>query len=92
MFAGGCTLEAVEAVCNTREDLGVDVLDGVTSLVDNSLLVQRVSDDAEPRFTMLETFREYGRERLLESGEADATERAHAAYMLVLAEEETARA
>ena len=89
MFSGGCTLEAVEAVCNTREDLGIDVLNGVTSLVDNSLLVQRASDDPEPRFTMLETFREYGRERLLDSGEAFATQRAHAAYLLVLAEEES---
>ncbi len=89
VFAGGCTLEAVEAVCNTTEDLGVPVLEGVTSLVENSLLVQRLTDDAEPRFSMLETFREYGRDRLIESGEADATERAHAAYMLVLAEEET---
>ena len=89
VFAGGCTLEAVEAVCDTAEDLGVPVLEGVTSLVENSLLVQRLADDAEPRFSMLETFREYGRNRLVESGEADATERAHAAYMLVIAEEET---
>jgi predicted ATPase/serine/threonine protein kinase len=89
VFAGGCTLEAVEAVCNTSEDLGVSVLDGVASLVDNSLLVQQAHDDAEPRFTLLETFREYGREQLLDSGEAAATQRAHAAYMLVLAEEET---
>ena len=89
VFAGGCTLEAAEAVCNAGEDLGVDVLNGVASLVDNSLLAQRVSEDGEPRFVMLETFREYGRERLLEHGEAAATERAHAAYMLVVAEEET---
>jgi predicted ATPase/predicted Ser/Thr protein kinase len=89
VFAGGCTLEAVEAVCNTTEDLGVEVLEGVTSLVENSLLAQRLADDAEPRFIMLETFREYGRDQLIESGEADATGRAHAAYMLVLAEEET---
>ena len=61
VFAGGCTLEAVEAVCNTAEDLGVPVLEGVTSLVENSLLVQR-ADDGEPRFSMLETFREYGRD------------------------------
>jgi predicted ATPase/serine/threonine protein kinase len=87
VFAGGCTLEAAEAVCNTCEDLGVDVLDGITSLVDNSLLVQRMADDAEPRFVMLETFREYAREQLRESGEADGTQRAHAAYLLVLAEE-----
>ena len=88
VFAGGCTLEAAEAVCNTLEDLGVDVLDGVTSLVDNSLLVQRAAEDRELRFVMLETFREYGREQLLASGEADATARAHAAYMLIVAEEE----
>jgi predicted ATPase/serine/threonine protein kinase len=89
VFRGGCTLEAAEAVSNHAEDLGVDVLDGVGSLVDNSLLVQRVSDDREPRFVMLETFREYGRERLAWHGESAATHRAHAAYMLVLAEEET---
>ena len=64
VFAGGCTLEAAEAVCDTCEDLGVDVLDGIASLVDNSLLVQRVADDAAPRFVMLETFREYAREQL----------------------------
>ena len=89
VFAGGCTLEAAEAVCDATEDLGVAVLDGVSSLVDNSLLVQRGSDDSAPRFVLLETFREYGREQLLEHAEAALTERAHAAYMLVLAEEET---
>jgi len=87
VFVGGCTLEAVEAVCNTREDLGVDVLQGVASLVDNSLLAQRVSEEAAPRFFMLETFREYARDKLLHSGDADDAARAHAAYMLVLAEE-----
>jgi predicted ATPase len=87
VFVGGCTLEAVEAVCNTREDLGMDVLQGVSSLVDNSLLVQPVTDEATPRFFMLETFREYARDKLLQSGEADETARSHAAYMLVLAEE-----
>jgi tetratricopeptide (TPR) repeat protein len=50
--------------------------------------VQRASGDTS-RFTMLETFREYGRDLLRDSGEAAATARAHAAYMLVLAEEET---
>ena len=89
VFAGGCTLEGAEAVCNASEDLGVDVLDGVGALVDNSLLVQRASDDGEPRFLMLETFREYGRERLREHGDDSSTDRAHAAYMLVIAEEET---
>jgi predicted ATPase/serine/threonine protein kinase len=88
VFAGGCTLEAVEAVCNTSEDLGIDVLAGVTALVDNSLLAQRAPDEREPRFVMLETFREYAREQLAAHGEEQATARAHAAYMLVVAEEE----
>ena len=84
---GGCTLEAAEAVCNAQEDLGIDVLDGVTSLVDKSLLSQMGPGDAEPRFIMLETIREYGRERLEQSGEMESAGRAHAAYCLVLAEE-----
>ena len=87
VFVGGCTLDAVEAVCNTREDLGIDVLQGVATLVDYSLLVQSGSDEVTPRFSMLETFREYAREQLLHSGEADDTARALAAYALVLAEE-----
>jgi predicted ATPase/predicted Ser/Thr protein kinase len=88
VFTGGFTLEAAEAVCNASEDLELDPLDGVTSLVDNSLLGQQLSEDFEARFHMLETFREYGRERLLEADEVAATQRAHAAYFLVLAEEE----
>jgi predicted ATPase len=87
VFWGGSTLEAAEAVCNANEDLGVDLLDALTSLMDKSLLSQTASADAEPRFTMLETLREYGRERLEQSGELDSTRRAHAAYSLVLAEE-----
>jgi predicted ATPase/serine/threonine protein kinase len=88
VFVGGGTLEAVEAVCNATEDLGIDVLDGVAALVDNSLLVPRAADEDQSRFFMLETVREYARERLEESGEATATRRAHAAYVLVVAEEE----
>ncbi len=88
VFAGGCTLEAAEAVCNAPEDLA-DVLDGVGALVDSSLLGQRTGDGDEPRFEMLETFREFGREQMAAQGEAPLIERAHAAYMLVLAEEES---
>ncbi len=87
VFVGGCTFEAAEAVCNAEEDLGIDLLDGVSSLVDKSLLSQSGPVDAEPRFTMLETIREYGMERLAQSGELDSTRRAHAAYCVVLAEE-----
>ena len=87
VFGGGCTLEAVEAVCNTRSDLEVDVLEAVGSLLDKSLLQQVGEAEGEARFKMLETIREYGLECLSESGEEPATRRSHAAYCLVLAEE-----
>ncbi|HET6177058.1 MAG TPA: tetratricopeptide repeat protein [Candidatus Sulfotelmatobacter sp.] len=87
VFAGGCTLEAAEAVCNTSRDLGVDLLEELSCLVDKNL-VQRVDRaEAEPRFAMLGTIREYALECLAHSGEQSATRRAHVAYCLVLAEE-----
>jgi predicted ATPase len=87
VFVGGCTLEGVEAVCNTKQDLEVDVLDGMGSLVNNSLVRQIEQSAGEPRFALLDTVREYGLERLAASGEESAIKRAHAAYCLVLAEE-----
>ena len=87
VFIGGCTLEAVEAVCNTKGDLGLDVLDGMASMVDKSLTQQLQETAAESRFLMLSTIREYALERLAEAGEEFATRRAHAAYYVVLAEE-----
>jgi predicted ATPase/tRNA A-37 threonylcarbamoyl transferase component Bud32 len=87
VFSGGCTLEAVEAVCDTRGDLGLDVLDGMASMVDKSLAQQVDQADTETRFRMLSTLREYALERLAESDDESATRRAHAAYYLVLAEE-----
>lgn len=87
VFVGGCTLEAVESVCDTKRDVGLDILDGMSSMVDKSLVRQIEQGDGEPRFVMLETIREYGLGKMAESGEAAQTRRAHAAYCLVLAEE-----
>lgn len=87
VFVGGFTLEAAECACGTDDDLGLDLLDGMASMVDKSLVRQMEQKDGEPRFTMLETIREYGLEKLRASGEEAATKRAHAAYCLVLAEE-----
>jgi predicted ATPase len=90
LFVGGCTMEAVEAVCDTRQDLGLDVFDGMASMVDKSLAQQWEQGTGEPRYVMLKTIRDYGLEHLAASGEEAATRRAHAAYYLVLAEEGTA--
>jgi predicted ATPase/DNA-binding CsgD family transcriptional regulator len=85
VFVGGCTFEAVEAVCNANQDLEVDVLDAVARLVDKSLL--RQEGEGEPHLLMLETIREYGLERLEASGEAESMRRQHATFFLQLAEE-----
>jgi predicted ATPase/serine/threonine protein kinase len=87
VFVGGCTLEGVEAVCDTKGDLNLDLLDGMASLVDKSLVQQVEPAKEESRFAMLETVREYAVEKLKANGEEAATKRAHAAYCLVLAEE-----
>src|SRR5207253_9329104 len=88
VFVGGCTLEGVEAVCDTKGDLELDLLDGIASLVDKSLVQQVEPAKGESRFVMLETIREYALEKLETSGEEALTKRAHAAYCLVLAEEQ----
>ncbi|HTA25847.1 MAG TPA: protein kinase [Terriglobales bacterium] len=87
VFTGGCTLEGVEAVCDTQGDLGLDVLDGMASMVDKSLVQQVERVDTETRFLMLSTIREYALECLVKSNDESAARRAHAAYYLVLAEE-----
>jgi predicted ATPase/DNA-binding winged helix-turn-helix (wHTH) protein len=87
VFAGGCTLEAAEAVCDVGLDLGVDVVDGLSSLVDKSLLQRIDRGVAEPRFTMLQTIREFATEQLSPNEEEVNTRRAHAAYFMVIAEE-----
>ena len=87
VFAGPCTLEGAEAVCSPQQDLDTGVLEGMSSLVDKSLIHQVDEDHGELRFAMLETVREYALEQLDASGERAATHRAHAAYCIVLAEE-----
>jgi predicted ATPase len=87
VFVGGWSFEAAEAVCDAREDLGLDVFDGIASLVEKSLVRPLDADSAEPRFTMLWTLKQYALERLAAAGEAAEVRRAHAAYCLVLAED-----
>src|SRR5712692_1760536 len=88
VFVDGCTLQAIETICATLDTQTptVSVLDGVASLIDKSLLQQIKQEAAEPRVVMLETIREYGREVLVASGEAQVTHQAHAAYYQALAE------
>ncbi len=83
--AGGCVFEAAEIVGNADGDL--DLLTSLEMLVDHSLVRQVEDADGEPRFLMLATIREYARERLAASDEADAMDDRHAAWCVSLAEE-----
>jgi predicted ATPase/DNA-binding SARP family transcriptional activator/DNA-binding CsgD family transcriptional regulator len=86
VFAGGWTLEAGEAVgAGDGIDEG-DVVESFLMLLDKSLVVSDAGEDGF-RYGMLEPIRQYARERLEESGEAQAMKRAHAEYFLALAEE-----
>ena len=87
VFSGGRTLEAIEAICDAEGDLPVDAFEGVSSLLDKSLLRQEEGPDGEPRFVMLETVHEFAREKLGQSAEAEEIKRVHAEYFLTLAEE-----
>jgi predicted ATPase/class 3 adenylate cyclase len=89
VFVGGCTLEAAEAVCiapEGAEPLELDLLDGLGTLVDQSLIQQR-EEEGEPRFSMLHVVREFALEQLEQSDDALAAHQAHATYFKALGEE-----
>jgi predicted ATPase/DNA-binding CsgD family transcriptional regulator len=84
VFQGGCSLEAIERVCS--ENLPLDVFDGLESLVNKSLILQKDSLGTDPRFVMLETIHEYAWERLRADGAVHTMQRRHAEYFVQLAE------
>ena len=84
-FSGGSSVEAVEAICGPG--LRNDVLHGIESLLNKSLIYQAVGSNGEPRLAMLETIHEYARERLHEGGEEQLIRNRHLDYYLEMAEE-----
>ncbi len=84
VFAGGFSAADAEAVCG--DNRSVDVLAGVESLLNKSLLRQMPSITSEPRFMMLETMREYALEKLAASDEIERIRERHARSFLALAE------
>jgi predicted ATPase/class 3 adenylate cyclase len=84
VFAGGWALESAEAVCDP-EGLGLDALDGLAALVDQSLVLATEPAAGQARFAMLETIREFARERLAAAGDLEPVRRRHAEHFLDLA-------
>jgi predicted ATPase/DNA-binding SARP family transcriptional activator len=90
VFAGGFSLEAAEEVCGDGGAEPAAVLESLSRLVDQSLVIAPGSgfaDDGRARFRMLETLRRYAGERLAESGMAEKLARRHAEYFARLAEQ-----
>jgi predicted ATPase/class 3 adenylate cyclase len=86
IFAGGWTLDAAEQVCMGQPVDVKKILDFLTLLTDKSLVVAEERDGAT-RFRMLETIRQYARERLLENGDEAHWQKRHLAYFVRMAEE-----
>jgi predicted ATPase/class 3 adenylate cyclase len=86
VFTGGWTFESAEAVCDP-EELGLDTLDGLASLVDKSLVRRTEPPGGPSRFSMLETIREFAQEQLQAGADQERVVRRHAEHFLRLAVE-----
>ncbi len=86
VFAGGFTLEAAESVCAGGGIEREEVLDLLSHLVEKSLVV-KAEQEGEARYRLLETIRQYGQEKLLESEAVQAVRKRHASFFLALAEQ-----
>ena len=84
VFSGGASLDAAEQVCGGDSVEREQVLELLTALTEKSLLL--TEGDSAPRYRMLDTIKEYARDRLAEAGESDLARHAHLAYFTGLAE------
>jgi predicted ATPase len=87
VFVGGWTLEAARQVCPAAGEVGLDLVEGLGSLLDKSLLLRKPDSDGEMRSRLLYVLREFGAAQLAETGELEATREAHATFFLALAEQ-----
>ncbi len=87
IFVGGFTLDAAEAVVRFPDDMQGSVVDVLASLVDKSHLQPVAHAEGDPRFTMLETIREFGLAKLAASSEKSEVRQRHAEWCLALAKD-----
>ena len=84
VFRGGWTIEGATAVGDLASD--PETVDALGLLLDASLVLRQVAETPTPRFTMLETLREFAAERLEDAGDVDTTRAQHSAFYVALAE------
>jgi len=84
VFAGGATYDAIDTVASL--DGSLDVMTGLGSLVDKSLVVEREEAGGTPRFVLLETIREFALAALRDAGELDRARETHAHWLVDLVE------
>ncbi len=86
VFAGPADIDAAEAVLGPASELGVDVVDGLSGLADQSLARIDETPDREPRFGLLESIREFAAEQLVARGEREVIDDRHRDWFVHLAE------
>jgi len=86
VFSGGCTLEAAEAICTGEGIEQYEILDLLTQLVNKSLVIPDRESEHETRYRLLETIRQYARDKLFEAGKGDSVRERHLEYYLKLSE------
>ncbi|MFE2470806.1 ATP-binding protein [Streptomyces mirabilis] len=87
VFAGGCDLEAAQSVCAGEGLADGEVLEAAVGLVEKSILLREEGDAGRARYRLLETLRQYGRERLTDRGEERALRLRHRDHFLGQAEQ-----
>jgi predicted ATPase/class 3 adenylate cyclase len=83
-FASGCDLDSAEVICGPASEIGGDILDGLMSLADQSLLKVEETPDGEPRFRLLDTIRDYAAEKLETDGETGLIRERHRDWYVAL--------
>ena len=87
VFAGGWTLESAEALCRAEDGWRISVVDGLATLVENSLVQIKRGEGGRSRYDMLDTIREFAEEALTEGGEAGLARERHAEVVMAYAEQ-----
>jgi predicted ATPase/transcriptional regulator with XRE-family HTH domain len=87
VFAGGCTLEEAEAVCNPESNLELEIIEGLELLLTRNLLKRWEGTDGQTRYGMLVTIREFGLDKLAGSGEAETLAQSYSAFYVKLMRE-----